>query len=110
MQLNSSSGNEFDPAWSPDGRKIVYVSGEEDGNQVYVMNVDGSGSTRLTFDDSNKADPAWSPDGNQIAYVSYDEQALGSIWIMDADGSSVHTFKAEFHFCKIRSGPRMEYI
>ena len=36
-----------DPAWSPDGRKIAFVSNRDGSYGVYVMNADGSGPRRL---------------------------------------------------------------
>src|SRR5919201_7089018 len=39
----------LDASWSPDGMRIAYVGpGEQGGRDVYVMNADGSGQTRLT--------------------------------------------------------------
>ena len=59
------------PAWSPDGTKIAFASNREPGSiEIYVMNADGSGLTRLTHDAVDDGQPAWSPDGTQIAFAS----------------------------------------
>ena len=36
------------PAWSPDGKKIVFTSNRDGNSEIYVMNADGSGQTNLT--------------------------------------------------------------
>lgn len=59
------------PAWSPDGNKIAFASDRErkDNWQIYVINLDGSGLTRLTEFDAQGAEfakPQWSPDGKKI--------------------------------------------
>lgn len=56
-------------AWSPDGSRIVFWrEGESFGlGDIYVMNADGGGETRLTHDGMNTS-PAWSPDGTTIAF------------------------------------------
>jgi len=67
---DTAAAGEGDGAWSPDGRKIAFVS-ERDGNsEIYVMNADGSAQTRLTFDDGEDRFPTWSPDGKKIVFTS----------------------------------------
>ena len=61
-------------------------------DEIYVMNADGSGHTRLTTtaNDVEDLDPSWSPDGRQIAWTTDRDNPAGDreIWIMNADGSS----------------------
>ncbi len=81
---------EFSPSSSPDGSRVVYYG--RDGNlsddffqyDVYVMNADGTGQTRLTDSSTQDEQPVWSPDGTRIAFV---RGFYPDIWIMNADGS-----------------------
>jgi Tol biopolymer transport system component len=85
LNLSRGGGNDFSPAVSPDGRRIAFV---RDGNQLWVMNLDGSGQRSLGV----QADVAksWSPDGKRIAFTS-ESDALGSgVWVVNADGSGLH--------------------
>jgi WD40 repeat protein len=57
-------------AASPAGGRIVFTS-ERDGNyEIYSMNADGSGLTRLTNSSVFEDTPSWSPDGTKIAFAS----------------------------------------
>ena len=73
------------PTWSRDGTKIALTSSRSGANQIYVMNADGTGITRLT-NDSVSYDPAWSPDGTKIAFVSAHNHTP-QIYVMNADGT-----------------------
>jgi TolB protein len=78
----TTSGSYNDRArWSPKGDRIVYCR-MEGGFQIYSINPDGSGDTRLTSEGSNEH-PRWSPDGRFITFSS----TRGGIYVMRADGS-----------------------
>ena len=87
-QTNLTNNAAFDsePAWSPDGAKIAFIS-ERDGNfEIYVMNANGSGQTNLTNNAAYDSQPAWSPDGAKIAFTS-ERDGNGETYVMNADGS-----------------------
>ena len=73
------------PAWSPDGRRIAFTSDRDGNPEIYVMNADGSGVTRLTYNDAHDSFPAWSPDGRQIAFHSHRDGNM-EIYVMNAAG------------------------
>jgi TolB protein len=76
------------PAWSPDGRKLAYVSFENKKPVVYVHSlVDGKRNVVANFRGSNSA-PAWSPDGGRLA-VTLSREGGSQIFLLNADGSSL---------------------
>jgi TolB protein len=54
------------PAWSADGRRIVFSRRIKDAFQLFVMNHDGSGVRQLTDANGEFTNPRWSPDGKTI--------------------------------------------
>ena len=66
-RLTDSSGTEHQPAWSPDGRWLAYVTWDENGGHVVKARSNGSGaSVRLTAQSAIYVSPAWSPDGQRV--------------------------------------------
>ena len=76
------------PTWSPDGRRLAYVSFENKKPVVYVHSLaDGKRQVAANFKGSNSA-PAWSPDGTRLA-VSLSRDGGSQIYVINADGSNV---------------------
>ncbi len=76
------------PTWSPDGRRIAYVSFEAKKPVVYVHSLqDGKRQVAANFKGSNSA-PAWSPDGSRLA-VSLSRDGGSQIYLVNPDGSNV---------------------
>lgn len=86
----TTSGRDSEPAWSPNGDKIVFHSGQDGpGLEIYIMNTDGTGQARLTNDIfTGDAAPVFSPDGTQIVFHS-DRSGGFEILVMNSDGSGI---------------------
>ncbi len=83
--------NSFDPALSPDGNKVAFVSLRGEAiqlhtNQVWIMDIDGSNQVRLTDILGWKVSPIFSPDGKKIYFLLSSDE----LWVVDADGKNLH--------------------
>ncbi len=65
-QLTNGSSSATSPRWSPDAKKIAYIS----GGQVWVMENDGDNKDQVTKISTSAAAPVWSPDGKWLAFTS----------------------------------------
>lgn len=94
VRLTDDPNGERYPIWSPDGKKIAFVS---EGNQmdlfddeIYIMDADGKNQIRLTKNNDRDTSPRWSPDGSRIAFYRFTQaDRVNGIYIMDADGNNV---------------------
>src|SRR6266852_4745158 len=69
--------------------KIAFVSVRDGNQEIYVMDANGSGQTRLTFSAAVDTHPSWSPDGSKIAFTSF-RDARYQLYVMNADGTDQH--------------------
>jgi TolB protein len=70
VQLALGSESETRPAWSPDGKWIVFSSNRQGNPDLWAINSEGRELTQLTSSPAAETSPAWSPDGGEIVYVS----------------------------------------
>jgi Tol biopolymer transport system component len=91
-QLTNTSNDvrDTDPAWSPNGDRIAFLSEgrpEQTNSDIYVMDTNPATDDAVNLTDDtttpvyqyNDEDPSWSPDGTQIAYST-----IGDVWKMDS--------------------------
>jgi ABC-type sugar transport system substrate-binding protein len=85
VNLSNNPADDWDPAWSPEGSQIAFVSNRENGKDggqfIYVMRADGSEVGQLTTD-PNSNFPDWSHDSSRITYTSNED-----IYVVNSDGS-----------------------
>jgi dipeptidyl aminopeptidase/acylaminoacyl peptidase len=78
------------PAWSPDGKTVVFVSNISGRNNLWLVGSGGGWPTQLTVSDQRQMAPAWSPDGKWIAYMSdYDGDELWDIFLVSPKSGQV---------------------
>ncbi|PYO95365.1 MAG: hypothetical protein DMD62_02105 [Gemmatimonadetes bacterium] len=78
-----------DPTFSPDGSRVAYVSLKDGNPEIYVMNADGTGPTRLTTDPQADGHPAFSADGQTVLFHSARTAGKQQIWSVNVDGSGL---------------------
>jgi Tol biopolymer transport system component len=66
--------------------KIAFVSNRDGNDEIYSVNPDGKGQTRLTYNTYEDENPAWSPDGSKIAFERFIDSQW-QIYVMNADGT-----------------------
>ena len=89
VQLTTARPDDAQSAWSPDGRRIAFKSRRNGNNELYVMNPDSRGQTRLTNSFTvSEGQPAWSPDGTRLLYRKTPDNPItqnADIWQIDVD-------------------------
>ena len=102
QRLTSGDSTEFQPAWSPDGRWIAYVSWNNEGGQLWKISASGGQPQQLSKSLAVYSNPVWSPDGTRIVLLrgnAYDRENSGFdggqtgnadlVWV-PAEGGDAH--------------------
>jgi Tol biopolymer transport system component len=71
-QLTHNNTDDLDPAYSPDGKKIVYVASDGNDSEIYTIKVGGGDKFQVTNNDKYDFSPTYSPSGKKIAYECSD--------------------------------------
>jgi Tol biopolymer transport system component len=78
-RLTGGNAHEFQPAWSPDGKTIAYVTWSSAGGQLWKVSASGGAQQQLSKSDALYSNPVWSPDGTRIVALrgnAYDRARL----------------------------------
>ena len=94
QQLTKAPGENSLPAWSPDGKRIAFVSTRDGNSEIYVMDRNGSSAQRLTNHPAIDTSPTWSPAGTLIAFISQ-RTGVPELFVMGADGLGVQQLTHE---------------
>jgi TolB protein len=88
VRLTHTPEADNQPAWSPDGQKIVYRFRDSEYSGLTVIDRDGSQPREVIRTTALVAAPVWSPNNQTIAYSS-DQDGTANIYLMRPDGSEV---------------------
>lgn len=83
MQLTAGPGYDYQPDWSPDGSRIVFVRYLDDAMELQLLDLGSGAVTALTGEGAVNVDPRWSPDGSRLAFVSTRDTGRFHVFVGD---------------------------
>jgi TolB protein len=78
----ASGARDFYPSISPDGQSILFLSERDGSAEIYLMDLDGSSVSRLTFDNAVQDFAVFAPQGDWIAFAALGETGGYDIYLM----------------------------
>jgi Tol biopolymer transport system component/C-terminal processing protease CtpA/Prc len=105
--LVSHPANESKPLYSPDGRRLAFISMRTGNGDIYLLTLDSGDLKRLTFDDSNDQLDAWSSDGKWIYFSSSsrDISGMNDIFRVSSDGGTPMQVSADRYTTEYFAAP-----
>ena len=82
-QLTDGPGYDYQPDWSPDGRRVVYASYRDDAVELRLLELASGESSPLVANGAVNIEPRWSPDGTRVAYTSSAHQGLWHVFVVE---------------------------
>jgi TolB protein len=99
-RLTAFHREDWGPRWSPDGKRIAFLSDREGRTRIFIMNADGTKLSALTSpgasegslspsggagasgaEGASELEPAWSPDGARVAYITRGVGKKSRVWV-----------------------------
>lgn len=84
----------FEPAVSPDGTEIAFVSSREGDPEIFVMRADGTNERRITAFYQEDREPRWSPDGKWLSFIS-NREGRDRYYVVRPDGTQLRAVSGE---------------
>jgi Tol biopolymer transport system component len=97
VTVAGAPGPEFDGAWSPDGKWVVYrdsTRGPNNDDEIYIAAADGSSRRNLSHNPENDWGPDWSNDGSTIAFNSTRDGGMHG-YLVNPDGSNLRRIESD---------------
>lgn len=110
VRLTTTAGIDMEPAYSPDGSRIVFISyrdGAATNGEIYIMRADGTDPQRITNTTFRESRPTFSPDGAQIVFMADYDGSL-QVHAMNRDGTGVRRITSGTNYDRPTLAPQSD--
>ncbi len=80
-QLTNLEADSFEPAWSPDGKKVAFTSNKNGNYDIWVVGMEGGEAVAITKHEAKDSSPTWTPDGKSLIFVST-RTGVSELWMI----------------------------
>jgi Tol biopolymer transport system component len=87
LRVTNDPAADANPAWSPDGAKIAFVSNRTGNLEIFVADIAGNNPTNVTKNPATDYAPAWSPDSKRLAFAT-NRDGNAEVYTMTAAGAN----------------------
>jgi serine/threonine protein kinase/Tol biopolymer transport system component len=90
IRFTKDNFDEHDPALSPAGTQIAFVTNRDGREEIYLVDLNGENLHRITNNQASDSyiSPSWSPDGQKIAFIA-GQDGIYDIWVIEIDGTNL---------------------
>jgi tricorn protease len=96
-RLTAMDGTETDPAISPDGKWLAFISNQYGNDDIYIMPVDGGAIVQLTFHEASDTAPSWSWDNQTLYFASNRLNGISTYALSRKGGTPERLFEHYFN-------------
>ena len=90
LRLDEVPGTLDAPAWSPDGKYIVYQSGVDPERDLYILSLEDGETWQISDLPGDEARVSWSPDSNYVMFTNLQSEGAGwRLYVVEVDGSNL---------------------